>query len=75
LEAQTPKPGFTYLEFGTRPAMPTCLAEPKKLWNPVGQQLAYFQFRFLPSASHLRVVVSRWALVSSRFASVIQSTY
>src|SRR5690348_13962600 len=35
----------------------------------------YFQFRCFPSATHCRVVLSRSARVSGRFASVIHSMY
>src|SRR4249919_2543780 len=39
------------------------------------QQFIYFQLRGLPSASHSIACASRFRRVSSRLASVIQSTY
>src|SRR5690606_11401280 len=39
------------------------------------QHFSYFQFRRLPSAIHSMACASRFARVSSRFASTIHSTY
>jgi len=42
---------------------------------PKLQQFMYFQLRCLPSAIHSTAVANRLARVSSRLASLIQSTY